>query len=130
MIYFVTAQLTTGVSSAYDGTWVGTGTNTYGQPQTVRFNVRFGSIGVFVIPDIRTTCGPQTPSQYAAVLATPIVNDRFTYVPNVSGSIAGTFTSPTTLTGSYSVRLVPVACPDGGMANPINISSAFTATKQ
>ncbi len=135
-VYFVTAQVTTGVSSAYDGTWVGTGTNTYGEPQAVRFNVRFGSIGVFVVPDIRTTCGPQTPSQYVAVLGVPVVDGRFTYGPYVGGTyvggtIIGTFTSPTTLSGNYTgIRLVAVACPDGGMASPIGITSAFTATKQ
>ncbi len=125
----VAGQLSTGVSSQFDGTWVGTGTNSYGQPQAVRFNVRFGLMGLFVIPDVRTSCGPTVTTQYTVVLGVPVVADQFRYSVS-SVTIAGAFTSPATVTGTYGLSLMPVPCMDFGSSGWILVSSAFTATKQ
>jgi hypothetical protein len=130
-IYSVGAELTTGVTSQYDGTWVGNGTNSYGEPQSVRFNIRFGSVGLFLIPDVHTSCGAQVRGQYSAQLGVPIVNDRFTFQVTASASIVGIFTSPTTVTGNYgTIVLQPIPCPGVGTSGNVFLTSAYTATKQ
>ncbi len=134
----VTGRLSTGVTSPFDGSWVGAGLNGYGQPQTIRFNVRFGLIALFLIPDVRTSCGFQVTTQFADTLSVPIVDGSFTYrvlEPFGGGAtaytIAGTFLSPTTMTGSYvNVHLPPVQCAGGGLGSPSYVTSTYNAAKQ
>lgn len=135
-IYAVNGQLTSGVPSQYDGTWVCTATNSYGRPQAIRFNVRFATVGLFVVPDVPTSCGPQVTVQYSSALGAPIVNDRFYQAapPTSSSSpfyIVGVFTSSTTVTGAVeTITWWSFPCTGGGWSGWTTFASGFNATRQ
>ncbi len=135
-IYAVNAQLSSGVPSQYDGTWVGTATNSYGRPQAIRFNVRFATVGLFVIPDVPTSCGPQVTVQYSSVLGAAIVNDRFYQLaPSTPGAssfyIVGVFTSPTTVVGSVeTITWWSFPCTGGGWSGWTTFASGYNAARQ
>ncbi len=131
-----TNQVTTGIPSPYDGVWIGAGTNMFGAPQTVNFNVRFGVIQQFVLPDVPSSCGAGYTGMFSLVLGAPIVNDQFTFVQAIVGQIfvphiGGTFTSPATMTGVYDrIALGSIACPGGGSSGITASASTYTAAKQ
>ena len=131
-----TNQVTTGIPSPYDGVWIGAGTNMFGAPQSVNFNVRFGVIRQFVLRDVPSNCGAGYTGIFSLVLGAPIVSDQFTFMQTINGlllvpHIGGTFTSPTAMNGVYErIGLGSIACPGGGSSGITAAASTYTATRQ
>lgn len=127
-------NLQTGVISPFDGTWSGQSAADLGNQRTIRFNVRFGTVVLFVIPDNPTTCGGGQTVAFNLPTSAPINNDvaTFTASPtNTLQTVTLSFTSPSTVTGSHTAITVgAVPCTGGGGAPNVTIpANTFSAAK-